>query len=165
MTQDMKANEGKILTMFSEIDLHWMQRAYALANEAAKMQEVPVGAVLVLEGAVIGEGSNRPITTSDPTAHAEIIALRQGALHLKNYRLVDTTLYVTLEPCIMCVGAIVHARVKRVVFGAADPKAGAVMSAFQLGAEEQLNHRVIYEGGLLANECGKLLSDFFKDRR
>ncbi len=151
--------------MFSDNDLFWMQQALALAKEAGKMQEVPVGAVLVHDEAIIGEGSNRPIGAGDPTAHAEIIALREGAKHLKNYRLVNTTLYVTLEPCIMCVGAIVHARVKRVVFGASDPKAGAVTSVFQMGAEVRLNHRVVYEGGLLAKECGQLLSDFFRERR
>ncbi len=151
--------------MFSDNDLSWMRHALQLAKDAANRQEVPVGAVLVLDEVIIGEGSNRPIGECDPTAHAEIIALRQGAKNIKNYRLVNATLYVTLEPCVMCVGALVHARVKRVVFGAADPKAGAVMSAFQMGAAQQFNHRVVYEGGLLAEECGQLLSDFFKARR
>lgn len=151
--------------MFSDNDLFWMRHALALAKDAANRQEVPVGAVLVLDETIIGEGSNRPIGDCDPTAHAEIVALRQSAKYLKNYRLLNATLYVTLEPCVMCIGALVHARVKRVVFGAADPKAGAVMSAFQLGAAQQFNHRVVYEGGLLAGECGQMLSDFFKARR
>lgn len=151
--------------MFSDNDLLWMRHALALANAAALRQEVPVGAVLVLDDSIIGEGSNHPIAACDPTAHAEIAALRQGAQHLKNYRLINTTLYVTLEPCLMCVGALVHARVKRVVYGAVDPKAGAVNSAFKLGSAEQFNHWIIYEGGLLAEECGQILIDFFKARR
>lgn len=151
--------------MFSDNDISWMNHALALAKAAALRQEVPVGAVLVLDNRIIGEGSNSPIGHCDPTAHAEINALRQGAQHLSNYRLVNTTLYVTLEPCVMCVGALVHARVKRVVYGAKDPKAGAVMSAFTLGVAEPFNHRIDYEGGLLAEECGKLLVDFFKARR
>src|SRR5580692_706357 len=130
--------------MFSENDLSWMHHALALAKDAANRQEVPVGAVLVLDETMIGEGSNRPIGECDPTAHAEIVALRQGAQSLKNYRLVNSTLYITLEPCLMCVGAIVHARVKRVVFGATDPKTGAVNSVFQLGESDRFNHRVEY---------------------
>lgn len=151
--------------MFSEHDIFWMQHAIHLAEIAAKQEEVPVGAVLVLEDKVIGEGSNRPIGNCDPTAHAEIIALRAGANNLNNYRLVNSTLYVTLEPCIMCVGAIVHARIKRLVFGAFDPKAGAIHSAFQLLDTNKLNHRVEYAGGLLEESCGKILSEFFKARR
>jgi tRNA(adenine34) deaminase len=151
--------------MFSDKDLFYMQHALALAKNAANRQEVPVGAVLVLDETIIGEGSNSPIGKCDPTAHAEIMALRQGAQFLKNYRLVNSTLYITLEPCLMCVGAIVHSRVKRVVFGAADPKTGAVTSVFQLGATQLLNHFVKYESGLLAEQCGQVLSDFFKDKR
>jgi tRNA(adenine34) deaminase len=151
--------------MFSDQDLFWMQHALSLANEAANRQEVPVGAVLVLDDQIISEGSNSPIKMQDPTAHAEIIALREGAKKIGNYRLVNTTLYVTLEPCAMCIGALVHARVKRVVFGASDPKSGAVESVFQLGTAQQFNHRILYEGGLLAEQCGKLLSDFFKSKR
>ena len=151
--------------MFSQHDISYMQQAISQAKTAAKNNEVPVGAVLVHDNQVIGEGWNKPICTHDPTAHAEIIALRDGAFKLKNYRAVHSTLYVTLEPCIMCVGAIVHARVQRVVFGAADPKAGAVMSAFQLGDTQKLNHRVEYVGGLLADECGELLRQFFRERR
>lgn len=151
--------------MSVENDVGWMQHAIGLASAAAQHQEVPVGAVLVFENKIIGEGWNCPLSTCDPTAHAEIVALRQGAKEIKNYRLVNTTLYVTLEPCIMCVGAIVHARVQRVVFGAADPKGGAVMSVFQMNTAMQFNYRVIYQGGVLAEHCGKLLSDFFRVRR
>jgi tRNA(adenine34) deaminase len=150
---------------FSIDDIKWMQQAIHLAKLAEKNHEVPVGAVLILNNEIIGEGSNSPIGACDPTAHAEVVALRAGAKKINNYRLVDSTLYVTLEPCLMCVGAIVHARVKRVVFGAYDPRAGAVSSAFDMQTDQKLNNRVIYEGGLFADECGKLLSDFFKSRR
>ena len=143
----------------------WMQRAIELAQTAEKNGEVPVGAVLVLQDKIIGEGSNCPIGQCDPSAHAEIIALRKGAQTLQNYRLLDTTLYVTLEPCIMCVGAIVHARVKRVVYGAYDMRAGAVTSVFNMKEDKQLNHRVSYEGGLFAEQCAQLLKDFFRARR
>lgn len=151
--------------MFSEHDTIWMQHAIQLAEKAALEGEVPVGAVLIAEDQIIGEGFNRPISICDPTAHAEIIALRHGAKKTDNYRLVNTTLYVTLEPCMMCIGAIVHARVKRLVFGAYDAKAGAAISVFPLIEAKQLNHQVAYQGGLLAEQCGKLLSDFFKARR
>jgi len=142
-----------------------MQRAIQLAQSAAVNQEVPVGAVVVLDEQIIAEGSNQPIQSHDPSAHAEMIALRRAAEKLKNYRLVNTTLYVTLEPCLMCVGAIVHARMKRVVYGAPDPKTGAVTSVFALGESNQLNHRVEYVGGVLAQECGELLKQFFRERR
>ena len=151
--------------MFSSIDHAWMKHAINLAKSAEKEAEVPVGAVLIYNDNVIGEGWNQSITKCDPTAHAEILALRQGANYLKNYRLIHSTLYVTLEPCIMCVGAIVHSRVKRVVFGASDLRAGGVLRAFQLGTTEKLNHRVKYDGGLFADECGNLLSSFFQIRR
>lgn len=151
--------------MFSEEDNFWIERAIRLAEEAGRNNEVPVGALLVLENKIIGEGSNRPIAACDPSAHAEIIALRSAAKNIGNYRLNHSTLYVTLEPCIMCVGAIVHARVKRVVFGARDPKSGAVESVFEFGKTDKLNHVVNYEGGLREAECGKLLSDFFRARR
>jgi tRNA(adenine34) deaminase len=150
---------------FSEQDHQWMRHALELAKMAELNNEVPIGAVLISENKIIGEGSNSPITHHDPTAHAEIMALRAGAKNIGNYRLVDTTLYVTLEPCAMCVGAIVHARVKRVVFGAFDPKSGAVSSVFELGENEKFNHRVQYEGGLLAEPCGVLLKDFFRAKR
>jgi tRNA(adenine34) deaminase len=151
--------------VFSQDDKNYMQHAIQLAEHAAKNAEVPVGAVLVHENQVIGEGSNCPIGMEDPTAHAEIIALRAGAITLKNYRLINSTLYVTLEPCVMCVGAIIHARVRRVIYGASDPKTGAVTSLFQLGSTDKLNHRVEYVGGLLAEECGELLRKFFRERR
>lgn len=146
-------------------DVFYMQRAIQLAEAAARNQEVPVGAVLVLNDEIIGEGSNQPIQMHDPSAHAEMIALRSASEKIKNYRLVNTTLYVTLEPCLMCVGAIVHARVKRVVYGAPDPKTGAVASVFPLGESKQLNHRVEYQGGILAEACGELLKQFFRERR
>jgi tRNA(adenine34) deaminase len=153
------------MTEQTQSDLFYMQQAITLAKTAAANQEVPVGAVLVLENNIVGSGWNHPIQACDPTAHAEIIALREGATTIGNYRLLNTTLYVTLEPCIMCVGAIVHARVKRVVFGAFDPKAGAVQSVFPMSGATKLNHRVEYMGGLLAEECGKFLTDFFRERR
>jgi tRNA(adenine34) deaminase len=143
----------------------FMQRALELAKTAEKNNEVPVGAVLVHENKIIAEGWNQPITSCDPTAHAEIVAVREGAKKLNNYRLNQTTLFVTLEPCAMCVGALVHARVQRVVFGAFDPKAGAVQSVFPLGTANQFNHKVIFEGGILEKECGEVLSRFFKKKR
>lgn len=146
-------------------DEFYLRHALALAKKAAQMDEVPVGAVLVCDDEIIGEGWNQPICSHDPTAHAEIIALRAGAEKIKNYRVVKSTLYVTLEPCVMCVGAIIHARVQRVVYGAADPKTGAVTSVFQLGDAVKFNHRPQYTGGLLADECGELLRTFFQARR
>ena len=146
-------------------DERFMRCALELAQCAADEGEVPVGAVLVREGEVVGEGWNRPISANDPTAHAEIQAMRAAGEQLANYRLLDTTLYVTLEPCVMCSGAIVHARVGRVVFGADDPKTGAAGSAFDLLGSTQHNHQVTIERGLLADECGELLRAFFKARR
>lgn len=151
--------------MFTKDDEYWMQQALELAEQAAKAEEVPVGAILILDNEVIGEGYNRPISLADPTAHAEILALREGARKLNNYRLCDTSLYVTLEPCLMCVGAMVHARIKRLIFGAKDPKTGAVVSVVQALDFPFLNHKVTHAGGLLANECGILLSQFFQARR
>jgi len=142
-----------------------MRRALALAGQGAAAGEVPVGCVIVREGEVVGEGWNRPIGAHDPTAHAEVVALRAAAEHLGNYRLPDTTLYVTLEPCVMCVGAIVHARVGRLVYGAQDPKTGAVESVFQLLDGDRHNHHVAVTGGLLAEECGEHLRAFFRARR
>ncbi|MEY3466415.1 MAG: tRNA adenosine(34) deaminase TadA [Gammaproteobacteria bacterium] len=142
-----------------------MQRAIALARAAASRGEVPVGALLVRGDRVLGEGSNAPIERCDPTAHAEIEALRAAAKEVGDYRLTDTTLYVTLEPCTMCAAALVHARVGRVVFGAWDPKAGAAGSITDVFAIPQLNHRVDVFGGVLADECGTLLSEFFRARR
>lgn len=142
-----------------------MRQALALAREAAAVDEVPVGAVLVVDGAVVGRGFNQPILRHDPTAHAEVMALRAAAEQVGNYRLPGSTLYVTLEPCVMCTGAIMHARVGRVVFGARDPKTGAAGSVIDLYGEERLNHHAQIEGGVLAEECGSLLSAFFAARR
>jgi tRNA(adenine34) deaminase len=146
-------------------DEAFMRRALELACRAEQEGEVPVGAVVVLEEKVIGAGWNRPISASDPSAHAEIQALRAAASARKSYRLVGTTLYVTLEPCAMCVGAMFHARVRRVVFGAADPKTGAAGSVVDLFSQNKLNHHALVQGGVLAVECGALLSDFFAARR
>lgn len=142
-----------------------MRRALELARRAQDEGEVPVGAVVVLDEKIVGEGWNRPISASDPTAHAEIQAMRAAATTRKNYRLVGATLYVTLEPCAMCVGAMFHARIRRVVFGAADPKTGAAGSALDLFSQENINHHALVHGGVLAAECGALLSDFFASRR
>ncbi len=146
-------------------DPYWMHQALELAKKAKAQGEVPVGAVLVLDNKIIGEGWNQPIGSLDPTAHAEVLALRQGALYLNNYRLMNTTLYVTLEPCAMCAGAMLHARVQRLVFGAFDPKSGAAGSLCNLLQDPRLNHQTILEGGILAEECGALLRNFFKERR
>ena len=149
----------------SDIDLNWMRRAIDLAKRGSEQDEVPVGAVLVKGNQIVGEGWNQPIGNSDPSAHAEIMALRAAGQSLNNYRLLDTTLYVTLQPCVMCAVAIMHARVARVVFGATDPKAGAAGSVVNLFAEKKLNHHVEVEGGLLAAECGALLTEFFQSKR
>lgn len=142
-----------------------MAEALALARTAARHDEVPVGAVVVYENRIVGRGFNQPIGRHDPTAHAEVMALRDAAERLGNYRLPGAVLYVTLEPCAMCVGAIFHARISRVVFGAKDPKTGAAGSVIDLFAEARLNHHAVVEGGVLAVECGRLLSDFFAARR
>ena len=142
-----------------------MRRALDLARHAEQAGEVPVGALVVLNDEIIGEGWNQPIVSHDPTAHAEIVALRAAAARVKNYRLMDTTLYVTLEPCAMCAGAIVQARVARVVYGAADPKAGAAGSVFNLLESPALNHRAQITGGVLAEDCGAMLRKFFEARR
>jgi tRNA(adenine34) deaminase len=136
-----------------------------LAKKAESVNEVPVGAVVVMKNEIVGEGFNCPIVTSDPTAHAEIIALKQAAQKLQNYRLPQATLYVTLEPCVMCVGAMLHARIGRLVFGASDPKIGAITGVFKILDEKRLNHRIAFQGGILAAECGKILSDFFQNKR
>jgi tRNA(adenine34) deaminase len=146
-------------------DSEFMGLALDLAREAGAAGEVPVGAVVVLEGEVVGRGFNQPIGRHDPTAHAEIMALRDAAIRLGNYRLPGCTLYVTLEPCAMCAGAIMHARIERVVFGARDPKTGAAGSIIDLFAEARLNHHTAVVGGVLAEECGSLLSGFFAARR
>ena len=142
-----------------------MQHALELAREARSDGEVPVGAIVILGDEVIGEGRNRPIGTSDPSAHAEIEALRNAGRHVGNYRLVGATLYATLEPCAMCAGAMVHARISRLVYGAPDPKSGAAGSVFDLLGSSRLNHRVEVTGEVLASECGELLREFFRSRR
>jgi tRNA(adenine34) deaminase len=146
-------------------DAGFMQAALELAAEAARLGEVPVGAVVVKDGEIVGRGFNRPITTADPTAHAEIVALREAAAALGNYRLPGCELYVTLEPCAMCVGAMVHARIARIVYGAADPKTGACGSIVDLPRLASLNHHGTFEGGVLAEECGSVLKQFFAGRR
>ena len=142
-----------------------MRRALELAQHAGQAGEVPVGAVVVLNGEVAGEGWNQPIVTHDPSAHAEMVALRAAARQVKNYRLTGATLYVTLEPCAMWAGAIVHARIARVVYGAADPKAGAAGSVLSLLDSDRLNHRAEVVGGVLAGECSEMLRQFFQSRR
>ncbi|MDU6925903.1 tRNA adenosine(34) deaminase TadA [Franconibacter helveticus 513] len=144
---------------------YWMRHALTLAKRAWEEGEVPVGAVLVHNNQAIGEGWNRPIGRHDPTAHAEIMALRQGGLVLQNYRLLDTTLYVTLEPCVMCAGAMVHGRIGTLVFGARDAKTGAVGSLMDVTGHPGMNHQVQIIEGVLAPECSALLSDFFRQRR
>lgn len=146
-------------------DADFMALALEQAREAGAAGEVPVGALVVLDGAVIGRGFNQPILRSDPTAHAEVVALRAAASALGNYRLPGSTLYVTLEPCAMCAGAIMHARVARVVFGARDPKTGVAGSVIDLFAETRLNHHAQVEGGVMGDACGSLLSSFFAARR
>ncbi len=151
--------------MQAELDRQFMQQALSQAKLAAAAGEVPVGAVLVRDGQIISTGFNRPITNSDPSAHAEMMALRAAAQSESNYRLPGTTLYVTLEPCTMCAGAMLHARVERVVFGATDPKTGAAGSVLNVFSEKQINHQTQVEGGIMGEECGQVLRDFFKERR
>jgi tRNA(adenine34) deaminase len=143
----------------------FMQAAMTLAKQAAEKGEVPVGAVVVKDGVIIGRGSNAPISLNDPSAHAEILALRDAARHIGNYRLVDCTLYVTLEPCAMCAGAIQHARIANLIYGASDLKTGACGSVVDLMSEEKLNHHTAVNGGVLRNETAQILSAFFKERR
>jgi tRNA(adenine34) deaminase len=148
-----------------ELDTSFMEEALALASGAQRAGEVPVGAIVVLEGDVIGRGANRPVTTNDPTAHAEIIALRDAAQTLRNYRIEGATLYCTIEPCVMCAGAIVTARIARLVFGARDIRFGGVRSKFQIADSELLNHRVEIVEGVMGFECAQLLQKFFAERR
>ena len=151
--------------MHAELDRQFMQQAIEQAQLAALAGEVPVGAVLVRDGQVISKAFNQPITHHDPSAHAEMLALRQAALAEENYRLPGTTLYVTLEPCAMCSGAMLHARVDRIVYGASDPKTGAAGSVLDLFASKQINHQTAVEGGIMGDECGQVLRNFFKERR
>ena len=150
---------------WSSEDEQFMHAALAEAKVAGQADEVPVGAVVVRNGEIIGRGLNRPVQDSDPTAHAEIVAIRAAAASEKNYRLNDTTLYVTLEPCPMCVGAMLHARIGRLVFGAYDPKTGAAGSVLDLSDDRRLNHRLEVNGGLLEDKCSGLLQKFFAARR
>ena len=143
----------------------WMREALNEARKAETEGEVPVGAILLVNDKVIGRGHNSPIQTQDPTAHAEILALRQGAQYCTNYRLPGSILVVTVEPCLMCVGAMIHARVEEVIYGAADPKAGAVASCFQLADTRVLNHKIRVTSGILEEECGSMLKNFFAARR
>ncbi len=146
-------------------DENRIQRALLLAQRAAEEGEVPVGAIIVFENEIIGEGWNRPISSHDPSSHAEINAMRAAALHLANYRLSGAELYVTLEPCVMCAGAIVHARLSRVIYGAHDPRAGAAGSVFEVLPTDKLNHRVEVNAGIMEEECAALLQSFFRQRR
>ena len=149
----------------TEEDIMWMRHALTLADKAESIGEVPVGACVVLNGELIGEGFNTPITDNDPSAHAELRAVKEAASKVQNYRLIDATLYVTLEPCSMCAGMLVHARVKRVVFGAKDAKTGAAGSVMNLLQHPALNHQLEIVSGVLAEECANKLSDFFRKRR
>lgn len=149
----------------TELDQQYMRMAIEQAQLAAQSGEVPVGAVLVRDGQVISKAFNKPITNHDPSAHAEMLALRGAALAQENYRIPGSTLYVTLEPCAMCSGAMLHARINRVVYGAPDPKTGAAGSVLDLFSSKQINHQTSVEGGIMSEECGQLLRDFFKGRR
>ena len=149
----------------TELDQQYMCMAIEQAQLAAQSGEVPVGAVLVRDGQVISRAFNKPIANHDPSAHAEMLALRQAALAEENYRIPGSTLYVTLEPCAMCSGAMLHARIDRVVYGAPDPKTGAAGSVLDLFSSKQINHQTSVEGGIMSEECGQLLRDFFKGRR
>lgn len=149
----------------TDVDQAWMQTALQLAERGAGEQEVPVGAVVVYNNEIIGQGWNQPIFRCDPSAHAEILALREAAIWLRNYRVLNATLYVTLEPCAMCLGAMLQARINKLVFGALDPKAGAVTSVFQILDAQELNHRIAWQGGVLAEESAALLKKFFQSRR
>lgn len=146
-------------------DIEFMRKALELARLAGERGEVPVGAVVVLDGQVIGEGFNQPIGASDPTAHAEIVALRHAASRIGNYRLSGGTMYVTIEPCQMCVGAMVHARIAKLVYGTREPKAGAIESAMRAHEHPSLNHRMEAEGRILEEDCRDLIQEFFRDRR
>ena len=146
-------------------DTFFMKRALELSQSAADYGEVPVGAVIVYDGEIVGEGHNQPISSCDPTAHAEVVAMRRACATLNNYRLTGCELYVTIEPCTMCVGAMVHARIKRVIFGALEPRAGALQSQFQLMENSSYNHSIAWNGGVLAEQCAAMMADFFRQKR
>jgi tRNA(adenine34) deaminase len=165
MVNNIRPNTQNNFMHDAESDVKWMRHALGLAKRAGESGEIPVGAVVVMGNQVLGEGSNRPISESDPTAHAEIVALRAASQRVGNYRLPGATLYVTLEPCAMCAGAIVQARIARVVYGAHDSKAGAAGSVFNLLQDTKLNHRAVIASGVLAQECGDVLMQFFSVRR
>lgn len=148
-----------------DLDRYWMEQAIRQASLAAEKGEVPVGAVLVRENTLLASGGNAPITTCDPTAHAEIVVLRKAAEVTGNYRLSGAILYVTLEPCIMCAGALLHARISRIVYGASDPKTGALDAVYRIGTDGKLNHRFEITGGVLEEQCGLLLKNFFAHKR
>lgn len=158
-------NSADAASISFEEDNHWMGLALKAASAAADRGEVPVGAVLVKDGNLIASAGNQPIGQHDPTAHAEIRALRMAALCYENYRLPGCTLYVTLEPCLMCIGAIIHARIERLVYGAKDPKTGAVQSLYPIGEDKRLNHSLEITSGVRADECGGLLREFFRAKR
>lgn len=158
-------NQDEAPTPPIEVDRHWMQRALELAYQAAESEEVPVGAVIIKDHSIIGAAMNQRESLHDPTAHAEMIAITQAAAAIEDWRLEHTTLYVTLEPCVMCAGAILQSRVPRVVFGARDPKGGAVTSLFELLTDNRLNHRCLVTADVLAEPCGRVLSDFFASKR
>jgi tRNA(adenine34) deaminase len=158
---DLMAPDNTLL----DRDEYWMQQALLHAKEVANNDEIPVGAVLIDENGFLAAAGNSPIGNQDPTAHAEILAIRSAAERLQNYRLPGTTLYVTLEPCIMCMGAMIHARIKRLVYGAADPKTGAANSVYTIGSDGCLNHKLEIRSGVLAEQCSALLKTFFKSRR
>jgi tRNA(adenine34) deaminase len=153
------------MTPLAVVDERWMRHALKLAHRAKELGEVPVGAVIVKGDEVVAEGWNQPIASHDPSAHAEMVAIREAAAALKNYRLGGLTLYVTLEPCVMCAGAIIHGRLARLVFGAPDLRAGAVQSLYDVISHPRLNHRLEWTGGVLSEECGVLLQEFFRARR
>ena len=153
------------MTKLKDSDLEIMQRALELAEQAAMVGEVPVGAVVVRDGEIVGEGYNQPISGCDPTAHAEIVAMRNAATNIGNYRLSGCQLYVTIEPCTMCVGAMIHARIGEVVFGAPEPRAGALQSQLELADREHFNHRLNWRGGVLAEDCAAVMKAFFRQRR
>jgi len=154
-----------IATDLVDIDVIWMRRAITLAQKAESEGEIPVGAILVKDNKSVATGWNQSIQLHDPSAHAEIVAIRKAGQQLQNYRLVNTTLYVTLEPCVMCMGAIAHGRIQRLVFGAYDPKRGAVCSAMQLAQHPNLNHHITWSGGVLVAETASLLQQFFRAKR